>query len=113
MQQEGHQQEEDHDHGVAEPASEPGHGGEGKKRWACPWQRRRVTPSPGVSKSGWPALEGHSATLVGSRCFVFGGVDDRYGVVAYSTGGVPPGGGFIIARECTDCSAPTMLQRPV
>jgi hypothetical protein len=28
--------------------------------------------------SAWPAGEGHSATLVGSRCFIYGGVDDRF-----------------------------------
>jgi hypothetical protein len=85
---------------------EEGGGGGGGR--TCPWRRLRLRPpvedddrmtdeseeeevarAPSSSAeedeegdedadSAWPAGEGHSATLVGSRCFIYGGVDDRF-----------------------------------
>jgi len=42
--------------------------------WACPWRRLRLTAQD--PNHHWPAGEGHSATLVGSVCFVYGGASE-------------------------------------
>ena len=68
----------------------------GVGRQTCPWQRLRLRlpveeddaeedrveedrdeEDEEDNSGAWPAGEGHSATLVGSRCFIYGGVDDR------------------------------------
>jgi hypothetical protein len=65
----------------------------GVGRQPCPWQRLRLRlpveedddatdedheeEDEEDDGGAWPAGEGHSATLVGSRCFIYGGVDDR------------------------------------
>lgn len=71
----------------------------GVGRQTCPWQRLRLRlpveeeddddedrveedrdrdeENEEDNGGAWPAGEGHSATLVGSRCFIYGGVDDR------------------------------------
>lgn len=66
----------------------------GVGRQTCPWQRLRLRlpveedddatdedheeEDEEDDGGAWPAGEGHSATLVGSRCFIYGGVDDRH-----------------------------------
>lgn len=65
----------------------------GVGRQPCPWRRLRLRlpveedddatdedheeEDEEDDGGAWPAGEGHSATLVGSRCFIYGGVDDR------------------------------------